>query len=673
MYGIAGCFNMLDVVFMRSGGDYHAVCEESGEPMKSSRFFFLLLIAAGAARAQSPENILLVLNESSPVSLEIGQYYAQKRGIPAQNILRIRTTLGDEISRDDFGLQIERPIAAWLSQNFAQDRILYIVLTKGMPLRVQGTSGANGTTASVDSELTLLYSKLVGAQVPVAGPFNNPYFLSDAPITRASQFSHETFDIYLVSRLDGYTGADIRGLIDRGFAPSKEGKVLLDQRGSANDKGDGWLKAAADWMAANSFKDRVVLDSGSTVLKDQTGVLGYYSWGSNDPAIRIRHFNLGFVPGALAGMFVSSDGRTFDEPPADWQVGPWDDKSAKFAGSPQSMAGDLIRDGITGIAAHVSEPYLEATVRPNILFAAYLSGFNLVESYYLAMPYLSWQTIVIGDPLCAPFRTKSLTAQQIDKGIDPETELPGYFSDRHLRIISVPQLRLGVHPDAIKMVLRYEARAAKQDAAGAQQSLEEATSRDSRLVNAQYLLATIYEQKKLYDKAVERYRRVVELAPDNVVALNNLAYDLAVYQKSPNEALPFGEKAFSLSQGNPNIADTLGWIYHLVGNNQKANELLQAAALSSSKNAEIHLHWAIVCADLGQTLQATSELARALQIDPQLENTDAVKQLRAKIKAPSAPRHRPGWRRPSAPKDQLVQGSIAKRCSLPPQFRADSD
>jgi thioredoxin-like negative regulator of GroEL len=424
-------------------------------------------------------------------------------------------------------------------------------------------------------------------------------------------------------------------LIDRGFAPAKEGKILLDQKGSANDKGDDWLQAAADWMRANGFTERLVLDSNNNVLKDQTGVLGYYSWGSNDPAIRIRHFSLGFVPGALAGMYVSSDGRTFDEPPVDWQVGPWDDKSPRFAGSPQSMAGDLIRDGITGIAGHVAEPFLEATIRPNILFPAYLSGFNLIESYYLAMPYLSWQTVVVGDPLCAPFRTKSLTPQQIDKGIDPETEFPGYYSERRLRLSPGSFVKQGgVHPDAIKQLLRYEARMAKQDVAGARQALEAATSLDSRLVAAQFLLATMYDTDKQYDKAIERYRRVLELAPDTVLALNNLAYGLAVRRNSAKDALPLAEKAYSLAKGNPNITDTLGWIYHLLGNNEKANELLAAAVQAGAQNADIHLHLAIVSADLGQILQASVELSRALQLDPKLESSEEVKQLRAKLKGP---------------------------------------
>jgi uncharacterized protein (TIGR03790 family) len=604
--------------------------------MRSIRVFLLMVALTTLAHAQSPENVLLVLNEASPASLEIGQFYAQKRGIPAQSILRLKTTLTDEISREDFTRQIEAPIGLWLTRNFAQDRILYFVLTKGMPLRVAGAGGENGTVASVDSELTVLYLKLTGIQVPTAGRIPNPYYLRDAGVQAARMFTHETFPIYLVSRLDGYTVADVRGLIDRGMTPSKEGKILLDQKGPSEGKGDDWLLAAANWMRGNGFADRVVLDSGSNVLKDMQGVLGYYSWGSNDPAIHIRHFGLGFLPGALAAMYVSSDGRTLSEPPANWSLGTWEDKATHFGGSPQSLAGDLIRDGATGVAGHVAEPFLEYTIRPNVLFPAYLSGYNLIESFYLAMPALSWQTVVIGDPLCAPFRTKSLTPAEIDKGIDPDTELPGHFSSHRLRPTAAVQGKPGaVDMNVAKLLVRAEVRLAKQDFAGARQDLEEATSRDKRQVSAQALLAQLYEQNKDYEKAEAGYRAVLEATPDNWLALNNLAYSLAVRRKSPKEALPLAEKAYKVSNSHASVADTLGWIYYLTGDKEKAKGLLEPAAKGLPENAEVHLHLAVVSADLGQMLQATEELNRALKLDSKLESTEDVKKLRTKIKAPS--------------------------------------
>jgi uncharacterized protein (TIGR03790 family) len=598
------------------------------------RIAIALLAFSPLLFSQTAENVLLILNESSPASMEVGMYYAQKRGIPRANILRIKTTTADEISRDDFEGQIDAPIASWLRNNFAQDRILYIVLTKGVPLRINGSSGPDGTAASVDSELTLLYRKLLQSPgLQINGPLANPYFLNDAPLAKAKKFSHIDQNIYLVSRLDGYNSSDIRGLIDRGFAPSKEGKILLNMKGSPTQKGDVWLQQAVDLLASMGFKDRVVLGNAGKALTGEKQVLGYYSWGSNDPAIHIRHFDFEFVPGALAGMFVSSDGRTFSEPPADWKIGrSWDDKSALFAGSPQSLAGDLIHDGITGIAAHVGEPYLESTIRPNILFSAYISGFNLIESYYLAMPHLSWQTVVVGDPLCAPFRTTSLAPHEIDKGIDPNTELPSAFSARRIRAYSDAGSRSGIQPETIRWILRAESRIVKKDQDGAKKALEKAVAGDNRLFAPQILLAALYEASHEYDKAIECYRRLREIAPDNPIVLNNLAFDLAVGQKNIQEALPLAEKAYALKKNQTNISDTLGWIYHLAGQNDKAIKLLEEAVKAGSNNADIQLHFAVVSAEMGNLSAAESALKRVLEIDPKLEQSEDVKKVRAKLK-----------------------------------------
>ncbi len=85
--------------------------------------------------------------------------------------------------------------------------------------------------------------------------------------------------------------------------------------------------------------------------------------------------------------------------PATWTIGPWRDEARWFAGSPQTLTADYIHEGATGCSGHVYEPYLEFTPHPDYLLPAYFHGRNLAESYYLAIPGLSWQNIVVGDPL----------------------------------------------------------------------------------------------------------------------------------------------------------------------------------------------------------------------------------------------------------------------------------
>jgi hypothetical protein len=126
-----------------------------------------------------------------------------------------------------------------------------------------------------------------------------------------------------------------------------------------------------------------ILDETDRFVNEESGVLGYASWGSND-ANDTNHAISGFawVPGALAETFVSTSARSFTAPPA----------------YGQSLIADLIAEGVTGAKGYVFEPFLSAIARPDILFDRYLRGFNLADSYYMSSRFMSWMDVVVGDP-----------------------------------------------------------------------------------------------------------------------------------------------------------------------------------------------------------------------------------------------------------------------------------
>ncbi len=199
-------------------------------------------------------------------------------------------------------------------------------------------------------------------------------------------------------------------------------------------------------------------------------------------------------------------------------------------------------------------------------------------------------------------------------------------------MLSVPAYQQAkVHPDTVKLLIRAESRAVRGKTQEARADLEEATSMDSRLVTAQAQLAVMYEQSQEYDKAIGRYRRLLELAPQSPLFLNNLAYALAVRKNQVDEALPLAEKAFSLGKGNASITDTLGWIYYLKGSKEKALPLLEQAVQADSQNAEINFHLACVYEAAGQPLQASQKLQRALELDPELAKRPEVQELKKKL------------------------------------------
>jgi uncharacterized protein (TIGR03790 family) len=592
----------------------------------------LLPAIAAPAAAQTAENVAVVINEASPESKQIGDYYIKARGIPAANVIRLQTTTDETIQPPAFLATIQGPIAAALIRNGAHDRILYIVLTKGIPLRILGTGGPEGTVASVDSELTLLYRRMTGRNVLTRGKIANPYYLGARPVEEAKPFTHRDHDIFLVSRLDAFTVDEAIALIVKAEKPSRDGRVVLDQRDAlVNRTGEDWMARASQNLSKAGFGSRVTLETTPKPARGISPVIGYFSWGSTDPQNRVRVTKMDFSPGALAATFVSTDARTFKEPPADWMPTNVNDRAQFFGGSPQSLVGDLIREGATGVAGQVSEPYLESAVRPDILFPAYLSGFNLIESFYQAIPHLSWQTVVVGDPLCAPFARRALSRADIDGGIDAELDLPAFFAKRRLEAAAASMP--GASERATRLMVRAEGLINRGDRAGARRLLEQAIEQSPDVVRPHELLAELSIVSGDPVSAAEQYKRIIAIQPNNTVALNNLAYDIAVREKKPADAAVMARKALSLAPREPTILDTVGWIEYLMGNTADAAKLLVQASRGAPGNPEIRLHAAFALAAQGARAAAETELAAALKLAPALEKRPDVQQLKSRLDA----------------------------------------
>ena len=358
-----------------------------------SRVRLLLLLALSIAlRAQTGENVLLVYNKTDALSRQIADYYRPRRSVPVKNVCPIQTTNAEEINWRTYEDEIEGPVGNCLKKAGLIEKVYYIVTTMGTPLKVDGGgSGQMSEHASVDSELALLYGKLHGTRYGRAGGAPNPFYMR-----RDTAFQHPMFAMYLVTRLAAYDLADVKAMIDRSLAARNRGKFVLDLQSAKDEPGNNWLRTAAMLLPAS----RVVIDETTRPLYGQTDVIGYASWGSNDDHRKQRWLKFQWLPGAIAAEFVSTSARTFNRPPDGWNYTTWEDKQHWFGGSPQGLVADLIHEGATGASGNAYEPYLGGCVRPDYLLPAYNQGRNLAESYYLSMPSLSWQGVIVGDPLC---------------------------------------------------------------------------------------------------------------------------------------------------------------------------------------------------------------------------------------------------------------------------------
>ena len=111
-------------------------------------FVLLSGLWAGSARALEPGEVLVVANANSPESVALAAQYAAARGIPAANVMAVKTTTAYQVSRADYDTQIAQPIRQVLAERKLAMKIHAVCLLWGVPVRVASppaeTTGAPG-------------------------------------------------------------------------------------------------------------------------------------------------------------------------------------------------------------------------------------------------------------------------------------------------------------------------------------------------------------------------------------------------------------------------------------------------------------------------------------------------------------------------------------------------
>jgi Tfp pilus assembly protein PilF len=287
----------------------------------------------------------------------------------------------------------------------------------------------------------------------------------------------------------------------------------------------------------------------------------------------------------------------------------------------------LIRGGAAGVGANVSEPYLRSALRPGILFPAYISGLPLAEAFYRAMPHLSWQSVIFGDPLVRLSGSDPVASPTL--AFDETTGLPAHFARRRLDVLKA-ELR-GVPEPAIVQVLAAEDRQLRDDHQGAAEALSKAVDLAPEAVSIRLRLAMLHDEQGETARAIDGYRKVLARAPRHAVALNNLAYRLAADKETIDEALELARRAHAIAPEDANVLDTVGWVHHLAGHTAEAAPLLREAVRRAPQRVAVRIHAATVLVELGQHAEAQVHLDVASKLDPSTNRREDVQQLRARI------------------------------------------
>jgi uncharacterized protein (TIGR03790 family) len=372
--------------------------------------FWILLGGLGVFQpviglALGPDEILVVANRNVAGSVRLARYYMQKRQIPGANLLQLRMTDKERCSREEYERNMVVPVRRYLRKHDGAQRMRCIVTVYGVPLEISAPAvkaGAEkkyddgggdrrgelvGEHAALDSELALVET----GDYSLSGWVPNPLFLGNKD--RKLPISGER--VLMVSRLDGPRPEIVRRIIDDSVAAEKRGlagNAYFDARWPRPDGAkkltayevyDRSIHLAADQLRAWG-RMTVVLDEGAGLFqKGQCPgaalYCGWYSLGKYVDAFD-------WVRGAVGHHIASSECSTLRE-----------------AGS-QVWCKRMLEEGVAATIGPTSEPYVQAFPAPELFFRLIVDGrLGLVECYFVATPFLSWQMVLIGDPLYRPF------------------------------------------------------------------------------------------------------------------------------------------------------------------------------------------------------------------------------------------------------------------------------
>ena len=132
--------------------------------------------------------------------------------------------------------------------------------------------------------------------------------------------------------------------------------------------------------------------------------------------------------------------------------------------------------------------------------------------------------------------------------------------------------------------------------------LEAATGKFPQSSRLYLELAMLQQNTGNREAARGAYERTLELAPDNAVALNNLAW--LIHEEEPERALELAEKAYNANPQAASIVDTYGWILFRNGELERSIEVLESAHEMAPEAMEIREHLATVHREAGNDARA---------------------------------------------------------------------
>lgn len=129
-----------------------------------------------------------------------------------------------------------------------------------------------------------------------------------------------------------------------------------------------------------------------------------------------------------------------------------------------------------------------------------------------------------------------------------------------------------------------------------------------------HMIANTLELFGRREEVLQTYLQLIELDPNDDLALNNYAYLITegdVSEDTLRHAAEFVERALAIQPANAPYLDTAGWIYFKLGHVQLAREFIDRSLSINPDNAEVLMHMGDVLEYLGKSNEAYIYYMRA--------------------------------------------------------------
>ena len=167
-----------------------------------------------------------------------------------------------------------------------------------------------------------------------------------------------------------------------------------------------------------------------------------------------------------------------------------------------------------------------------------------------------------------------------------------------------------------------------------QQKLDQAVAEFDKLaarqpnaVAPQTMAALIRQAQGNDEEARRRYERLVETDPRAAVAANNLAWMYASRGEQLDRALQLAQSAKAALPDNPEVNDTLGFVYLKKQLPALAVPSLLLAVQKDPGNPAFHYHLGLAYSQTGDKAAARQALEQALKLKPDFEGAEDAKKV----------------------------------------------